>query len=52
MSFTFPYKLNLEMAEMIEKFKACMVLHAVGDAMGYKNGSWEFKVNIKSSQSR
>jgi ADP-ribosylarginine hydrolase len=26
-----------------EKYLASMVLHAVGDAMGYKNGSWEFK---------
>lgn len=29
-------------ASLLEKFRACMVLHAVGDAMGYKNGSWEF----------
>eukprot|EP01137_Pigoraptor_chileana_P012139 Opistho-2@64159 len=24
------------------RFRACMLLGAVGDAMGYKNGSWEF----------
>lgn len=29
-------------AALLEKFTACMVLHGVGDAMGYKNGSWEF----------
>ena len=25
-----------------ERFEACMVLAGVGDAIGYKNGSWEF----------
>lgn len=25
-----------------DQFKACMLLSAVGDALGYKNGSWEF----------
>ena len=24
------------------KFEACMVLSGVGDAIGYKNGAWEF----------
>eukprot|EP01091_Cochliopodium_minus_P016112 TRINITY_DN5933_c0_g1_i2.p1 TRINITY_DN5933_c0_g1~~TRINITY_DN5933_c0_g1_i2.p1 ORF type:complete len:382 (+),score=123.40 TRINITY_DN5933_c0_g1_i2:59-1147(+) len=27
---------------MKERFRACMILAGVGDAMGYKNGSWEF----------
>ena len=26
--------------KMIDRYKACMVLSAVGDAMGYKNGDW------------
>lgn len=32
------------MATMAERYEACMVLHAVGDAMGYRNGEWEFNV--------
>lgn len=31
----------------IENYRACMVLAAVGDAMGYKNGDWEFLTNGK-----
>ena len=30
------------MATLEERFAAAMVLGAVGDAMGYKNGQWEF----------
>jgi ADP-ribosylarginine hydrolase len=30
-----------------EYFEAMMVLAAVGDAMGYKNGSWEFNTSSK-----
>ena len=29
-------------ADLCNRFKACMVLSGVGDALGYKNGSWEF----------
>eukprot|EP00002_Diphylleia_rotans_P011572 TRINITY_DN2284_c0_g2_i3.p1 TRINITY_DN2284_c0_g2~~TRINITY_DN2284_c0_g2_i3.p1 ORF type:complete len:366 (+),score=81.91 TRINITY_DN2284_c0_g2_i3:46-1143(+) len=29
-------------ADLSERFQASMVLGAVGDAIGYKNGSWEF----------
>ena len=25
-----------------DSFEACMLLSAVGDALGYKNGTWEF----------
>ena len=25
-----------------DQFKACMLLSATGDALGYKNGDWEF----------
>ncbi len=28
---------------MKKKYIACMVLHAVGDTVGYKNSEWEFK---------
>ena len=30
-----------------DHFKACMLLAAVGDAMGYRNGSWEFNTSSK-----
>lgn len=28
---------------MEERYVACMILHAVGDTVGFKNGEWEFK---------
>jgi ADP-ribosylglycohydrolase len=28
---------------MEEKYVACMILHALGDTIGFKNGEWEFK---------
>ena len=31
-----------EDSDMKDRFEACMVLAGVGDALGYKNGSWEF----------
>jgi ADP-ribosylarginine hydrolase len=30
---------------MEDRYIACMVLHAVGDTIGYKNGDWEFNYN-------
>lgn len=32
-------------SNLYEKYEACMVLSGVGDAMGYKNGAWEFDYN-------
>ncbi len=31
----------------IEYFKATMMLAAVGDAIGYKNGDWQFNTSSK-----
>lgn len=31
------------MSDILDKYIACMVLHAVGDAIGFKNSEWEFK---------
>jgi hypothetical protein len=28
-----------------DRFRACMVLHGAGDAMGYKKGAWEFNTS-------
>ncbi len=28
---------------MEDRYKACLILHAVGDTIGFKNGEWEFK---------
>jgi len=30
-----------------EKYVACILLHAVGDTIGFKNGDWEFNYNQK-----
>ncbi len=27
---------------MLERYRACMILSAVLDAIGYRNGKWEF----------
>jgi len=31
---------------METRYIACMLLHAVGDSIGYKNGDWEFSKNL------
>ena len=31
-----------QMGELEERYRASMVLAGVGDAMGYRNGAWEF----------
>lgn len=30
---------------LLERYRACMVLHGVGDAMGYHNGLWEMNTS-------
>lgn len=32
-----------------ERYIACMVLHALGDTIGFKNGVWEFKTEFDSN---
>jgi ADP-ribosylarginine hydrolase len=34
--------------ELKEKFMATMILHAIGDTIGFKNGEWEFKYHRKT----
>lgn len=31
--------------KMRDRYKACMVLHGLGDTIGFKNGDWEFNYN-------
>ena len=42
--------------ELLDKFQACMVLHALGDTIGFKNGDWEFnygqRATIETSNDR
>jgi ADP-ribosylarginine hydrolase len=37
------------MTNMEERYIATVVLHAVGDMIGFKNGEWEFNFNKKTS---
>jgi ADP-ribosylglycohydrolase len=32
----------------MDKFKACIILHALGDTIGFKNGDWEFNYNYEN----
>lgn len=34
---------NKNFNEMEKRYIACMILHALGDTIGFKNGEWEFK---------
>lgn len=35
-------KKNNELDNIKERYMACLILHAVGDTVGFKNGAWEF----------
>ena len=35
----------MDSAELAEHFRASMLLSGVGDAMGFRNGKWEFNYN-------
>lgn len=34
---------------LLEKYKACIVLHALGDTIGFKNGDWEFNNGLDNA---
>ena len=36
---------------MEEKFENCLLLHALGDTLGFKNGDWEFNYRLLSQAS-
>lgn len=38
---------SVALASLKERFQFCMLLSAAGDAIGYKNGAWEFESNGK-----
>ena len=33
------------MVSLKDRYKACLIVHALGDTIGYKNGDWEFNYN-------
>jgi len=37
-----------EKIDMLKKFQACIVLHSLGDTIGFKNGEWEFNYGNKN----
>ena len=37
------------MAKMLEKYIASIVLHSLGDTIGFKNGEFEFNNNLKAN---
>ncbi|UJR13601.1 hypothetical protein I4U23_000614 [Adineta vaga] len=36
--------------QLLERYKACMILSGVGDALGYRSGIWQFNSNGKDIQ--
>lgn len=45
---SYGYQNKIDQKKMLERYCACMTLAAVGDAIGYKNGYWEFNFSGKA----